>query len=420
MIEAGWKEAQVKDIRDDRSHKQRFIDGLSAALTPHGEEAAAMAPESHSKASEIIAAIRHQLEINVQIAEQNSPEGPIVDGKRVKGLTHSQDILAQHIRDHLSELELVIATLAPQQHVEGLPLASDIEKLGGWTLSHDFVDQLARKAEEETTYPCPMEVAEHIALTVAGILRSSPPPQHHVRGIDQATIDRVAAAIDSAELGYSMRQVRLVDGINTYTLTIDGMPTEEFTDNDGGGATDQVYARIREVKQRKQAEAVIAALTGSAPQHHERCRDCDGYNCDDGCAFPDPAPEKHLRGDSVFPSKEEIHHLAKLALEEMQREATTDPAAWIASYERVIIAYRRLSLSKQQASDSEAWERANEAVKAANALQVEVDRLRKVLADMLPPDLPWRRDADGVLIHHKVAAINAARAALASEGQNDG
>lgn len=78
--------------------------------------------------------------------------------------------------------------------------------------------------------------------------------------VDQTTIDRVAAAIESAELGYSMRQVRLVDGINTYTLTIDGMPTEEFTDNEDGEATDQVYARIREVKRRKQAEAVIAAL----------------------------------------------------------------------------------------------------------------------------------------------------------------
>ncbi len=89
-----------------------------------------------------------------------------------------------------------------------------------------------------------------------------------------------------------------------------------------------------------------------------------------------PAPLSLLRGDSVFPSKEEIHHLAKLALEEMQREATTDPAAWIASYERIIMVYRRLALSKQQASDSEAWERANEAVKAANALQVEVYRLR--------------------------------------------
>lgn len=67
---------------------------------------------------------------------------------------------------------------SPQQHMVGLPRASDIEKLGGWTLSHDFVDQLARKAEEETTYPCTMEVAEHIALAVADILGSSQPPQH--------------------------------------------------------------------------------------------------------------------------------------------------------------------------------------------------------------------------------------------------
>jgi len=102
-------------ILDDKAIENILSIGLanSAALTPHGEEAAGPVPESHSKASEIIAAIRHQLEINVQIAEQNSPEGPIVDGKRVKGLTHSQDILAQHIRDHLSELELVIASEAP-------------------------------------------------------------------------------------------------------------------------------------------------------------------------------------------------------------------------------------------------------------------------------------------------------------------
>ncbi len=97
-----------------------------------------------------------------------------------------------------------------------------------------------------------------------------------------------------------------------------------------------------------------------------------------------PAPSSHLRGDSVFPSKEEIRHIAKLALEEMQREATTDPAAWIASYERVIMAYRRLALSKQQASDSEAWERANEAVKAANALQVEVDQFRALYPEPQP------------------------------------
>lgn len=53
----------------------------------------------------LLSSIRRQLEINVEIAEKNNPEGPIIDGKRVKGVVHSQDILAQHIRDHLDELE---------------------------------------------------------------------------------------------------------------------------------------------------------------------------------------------------------------------------------------------------------------------------------------------------------------------------
>ncbi|MDW9888894.1 hypothetical protein GOC28_08390 [Sinorhizobium meliloti] len=43
------------------------------------------------------------------------------------------------------------------------------------------------------------------------------------------------------------------------------------------------------------------------------------------------------------------------------------------------------------------------------------DQLRKALADMVPPKLTWKeRDADGFLVHHQVAAINAARAALAA------
>tara|TARA_R110002012_G_scaffold315261_2_gene528925 strand:- start:11736 stop:12008 length:273 start_codon:yes stop_codon:yes gene_type:complete len=77
---------------------------------------------------------------------------------------------------------------------------------------------------------------------------------------DQQTIDRVAAAIESADVEYSMLLIRLVDGVNTYRLKIDGS-VEEFTDNDEDDAVDQAYARIREVKRRKQAEAVIAALT---------------------------------------------------------------------------------------------------------------------------------------------------------------
>lgn len=49
---------------------------------------------------------------------------------------------------------------------------------------------------------------------------------------------------------------------------------------------------------------------------------------------------------------------------------------------------------------------------ASDPLQSRIQGLEEALADMLPPDLPWKRDADGVLIHHKVSAINAARAAL--------
>ncbi|ACM39147.1 MULTISPECIES: hypothetical protein [Rhizobium/Agrobacterium group] len=44
--------------------------------------------------------------------------------------------------------------------------------------------------------------------------------------------------------------------------------------------------------------------------------------------------------------------------------------------------------------------------------QARIAELEAALADMLPPNLPWKRDADGVLIHHKVAAINAARTVL--------
>ncbi|KQY22560.1 hypothetical protein ASD32_27050 [Rhizobium sp. Root483D2] len=61
-----------------------------------------------------------------------------------------------------------------------------------------------------------------------------------------------------------------------------------------------------------------------------------------------------------------------------------------------------------------AWE-------SVSLIQSQKDQLRKALADMVPPKLTWKeRDADGFLVHHQVAAINAARAALAaSEGSAD-
>lgn len=73
--------------------------------------------------------------------------------------------------------------------------------------------------------------------------------------LDQHIIDRVAAAIESAEVGYSLILTRLVDGERTYTLTYsDGSPPLTFDDIDDG------YLHIRERKRQAQALAVTTAL----------------------------------------------------------------------------------------------------------------------------------------------------------------
>ncbi|KPF47096.1 hypothetical protein [Rhizobium sp. AAP43] len=83
--------------------------------------------------------------------------------------------------------------------------------------------------------------------------------------VDQQTIEKVATAIDSVDLSHSMRLIRLVDGVSTYRLELDGA-VEEITDTDEDDAIDLCYALIRKVKQRKQAEAVIAVLTTEGQQ----------------------------------------------------------------------------------------------------------------------------------------------------------
>lgn len=85
--------------------------------------------------------------------------------------------------------------------------------------------------------------------------------------VDQATIDRVASAIDGADIGFSMTLTELVDGVHTFRLEIDGL-VEDFVDNDEEDASEQARARLRSIKLRKQAEAVIDALTPS-PQPQE-------------------------------------------------------------------------------------------------------------------------------------------------------
>ena len=175
------------------------------------------APEHHSKASEIIAAIRHQLEINVQIAEQNSPEGPIIDGKRVKGLTHSQDILAQHIRDHLSELELVIASPTPQQHVEPHYLPAEFEEAieEFFQTSYDMGRVGPSQEQPPEAIEAEARLRALIATAINGLNPLAPPPASHLRlkplEWRKGYCDE-RVTIQQASNGW-LYQVRILDGV---------------------------------------------------------------------------------------------------------------------------------------------------------------------------------------------------------------
>ena len=82
-------------------------------------------------AADKVAEIRHQLAINVDIAKRDHPEGPVVDGRRIQGVLHSQEILASHITDRLNELEAILSALEPspspdiREAVEALTFARD-------------------------------------------------------------------------------------------------------------------------------------------------------------------------------------------------------------------------------------------------------------------------------------------------------
>lgn len=99
------------------------------------------------------------------------------------------------------------------------------------------------------------EIANDVLARLRRLEAKTPPPPapRSTASLDKATIDRVAAALDGADVSFKMNLTRLVDGVSTYTLTMDGK-TEEF------GDTDDLYDRVREIKHRKQAEAVISAL----------------------------------------------------------------------------------------------------------------------------------------------------------------
>lgn len=77
--------------------------------------------DAQTEAREIadkIAEIRRQLAINVDIAKRDHPEGPMVDGKRLSAVCHSQEILASHVTDRLTELEAIITTALAAKDAE--------------------------------------------------------------------------------------------------------------------------------------------------------------------------------------------------------------------------------------------------------------------------------------------------------------
>ena len=55
-----------------------------------------------------LAEIRNQLKINQEIIERDHPEGPMVEGKRVKALPHTIEVLNGHINDRLNELDTLL------------------------------------------------------------------------------------------------------------------------------------------------------------------------------------------------------------------------------------------------------------------------------------------------------------------------
>ncbi|AXV16469.1 hypothetical protein CYG48_12695 [Neorhizobium sp. SOG26] len=55
------------------------------------------------------------------------------------------------------------------------------------------------------------------------------------------------------------------------------------------------FEKREDVVAAAQADYERRILSAIASEGQTRCRDCDGYNCDDGCAYPDPAPQTNVR-----------------------------------------------------------------------------------------------------------------------------
>ncbi len=67
-------------------------------------------------------------------------------------------------------------------------------------------------------------------------------------------VERVANALEQADVRYRMELTRLVDGESTYTLTYGDGRMFEFPD------TDEVYAHVRRTKREVAARAALSAI----------------------------------------------------------------------------------------------------------------------------------------------------------------
>ncbi|CAN7597349.1 hypothetical protein [Bosea sp. LjRoot237] len=96
-------------------------------------------------------------------------------------------------------------------------------------------------------------------------------------------IERVAGAIEEADVGFSLRLTRLVDEVHTYTLMYsDGVGPFEYEDIDDG------YAHVRERKFNAKARAAIAAMREGLPRLQGEswfeciATECESAGTDDG------------------------------------------------------------------------------------------------------------------------------------------
>lgn len=70
----------------------------------------------------------------------------------------------------------------------------------------------------------------------------------------QTMIERVAKAIEDADVKYSMELIRLVDGVSTYLLRYDDGEVLEF------GDTDDAYDHVSNKRRKKAARAAIEEM----------------------------------------------------------------------------------------------------------------------------------------------------------------